>query len=86
VWLNNKTQMTFHTLQQYKSRTSEVTEKITKKMLLLADNHTVYPHTQDLPSVTLVFLSRNATFDFQLMNVEIMASSTCQEISDCPID
>jgi hypothetical protein len=43
-------------------------------MLLLADNHAVYLHTQDLSNVTLVFLSPNATFDLQLMNVEIMAS------------
>jgi hypothetical protein len=44
-------------------------------MLVLADNHEVYRHTQDLPNVTMVFLSPNATSDLQLMNVEIMTSS-----------
>jgi len=65
--------MTFHTFQQYKSRTVKWRRK-SQKMLLLADNHAVCPHTQDLPNVTPVFLSQNATFDLQLMNVEVMAS------------
>lgn len=32
LWLNNKAQMTFHTFQQYKRRTSEVKDKITKNV------------------------------------------------------
>jgi hypothetical protein len=42
-------------------------------MLLLADNHEMYP-PQDLPNVTPVIFSPKATSDLQLMNVEIMVS------------